>query len=336
MRRLVAIGLVSAVLALGGAAVPAYACGCGVVAPPAGSTATTYDERAIISKVGGVETIELTFGVASDVATVGLLIPTPSAAEVTVGDARTFDLLENVTRPSVHEQADFWGVGYFARKPARFDAIEQDRVTLKPLTLSTMAPGDAKSQAAWLKKNGFEASPEALAAMASYAGQGWSITAVRIETAKSLSGHIDPIRLSFHTSQLVYPLRFARADTAPRTLRLYVFDSTRSFLASATQRTLDLEAPVTTRWAGATPDPRLVALGPYLTVLDVDLTSPATQASSDVGVIPSAVTGDLQQSSVRYRTVTLLGMPVGTLIVGWLLLGIIFAIALGVRRHRAR
>jgi hypothetical protein len=336
MRRFVAISVVSTILVLGGAAPMAQACGCGVVAAPDGAVTTTTGERAIISMDGGIETIDFSFDLNSDELSMGILIPTPGAAEISIGDGRTFDLIENTTKPTIVDETDPWGIGYFAENPEQQQSSELDRVSLSPVEVNTMAPGDSKSISRWLKRNKFVSTPETLATMQLYATQGWTINAIRITGNRGLDGHIDPIRLSFHTAQMVYPFRFARADATPRSLRLYVFDATRTYLAQGTQRTLELDAPVDTHWAGPTPDPRLKHLGRYLTILDVTMDDPVRQATSDIAIVPSSVTGNVSEEATRYRTVTLLGIPVGTLIVGWVLLGLIFALTATVRRRRAR
>jgi hypothetical protein len=336
MRRFVAVSVVSAVLVLGGAAPMAQACGCGVVAAPDGASASTTGERAIISMDGGIETIDFSFDLNSDELSMGVLIPTPGAAEISVGDGRTFDLIEKVTKPTIVDETDPWGIGYFAPNPQLQQPRDLDRVSLSPVEVNTMAPGDSKSISRWLKRNKFVTTPETLATMQLYATQGWTINAIRITGKRALDGHIDPIRVSFHTAQMVYPLRFARADATPRSLRLYVFDAARTYLAQGTQRTLELDAPVETHWAGPTPDPRLKDLGRYLTILDVTMDDPVRQATSDIAIVPSSLTGNVSEVATRYRTLALLGIPVATLIVGWAALELIIAITATVRRRRAR
>jgi hypothetical protein len=336
MRRFLAVGIAAAVFAIGGAAAPAHACGCGIIAPPDGVSASATDERAIVSLVDGVETIEFTADMTSKAKSVGFLIPTPQQATVTAGDARTFDLIENLIKPTVTEQADIWGISHLVKPHKNRETNGKQRVQLGPFVVSTIAPGDESSMKKWLKKNGFVMSDEAATAMALYANQGWSITAVRLDGAQSLSGHIDPIRLSFRTTEMVYPMRFARLSTNPTSIRLYVFSDKRSYLAQANQRVTDLSAPVTTDWAGPTPDPRLESLGDYLTVLDVELSDPPRQATSDIGIIESRILTDVTEMAPRYHVVTLLGIPVGSLVVGWLLIGLILTTVWAVRRYRAR
>jgi hypothetical protein len=336
MRRFLAVGIAAAVLVIGGAAVPANACGCGIVTPPDGVAARATDERAIVSMVDGVETIEFTADMLSKAKSVGLLIPTPTTATVEAGDARTFDLIENLIKPTVTDEADIWGYSHFVAPPKNRETNGAERVQLGPFVVSRIAPGDVSTMKKWLKKNDFVMSDEAAAAMTLYANQGWSITAVRLDASQSLKGHIDPIRLSFRTKELVYPMRFARLSTVPTSIRLYVFSDKRSYLAQANQRVTDLSAPVTTDWAGPTPDPRLENLGDYLTVLNVDLSDPPQQATSDIGIIESRILTDVTETTPRYHVITLLGIPVGSLVVGWLLIGILLITVWAVRRYRAR
>jgi hypothetical protein len=336
MRRFLAIGVVAVVIALGGAAAPANACGCGVIAPPDGVPATVSHERAIVSMNEGIETIEFTADMVSKANSVGILIPTPTKATVTAGDARTFDLIENAIKPKIVEETDIWGLSLVVPPPPDREVNDSHRVHVGPFVVSTIAPGDSKTMKQWLKRNGFTVTDEAMTTMQSYASQGWSITAVRVDSEQELKGHIDPIRLSFRSADLVYPMRFARLSSTPSSIRLYVFNEKRSYLAQSTQRVLELSAAVTTAWAGSTPDPRLTSLGSYLTVLDVDLSDPPRQASSDIAVIDSSLPQDVITTAARYHTISLLGIPVGTLLVGWLALGLIIAASWAVWRYRAR
>jgi hypothetical protein len=78
MRRFWAVALASVLLSATAVAGPANACGCGAIAPAIGAVAEVTGESAILSYRDGVETIQLSLGVDSAIASAGLIIPTPT------------------------------------------------------------------------------------------------------------------------------------------------------------------------------------------------------------------------------------------------------------------
>jgi len=340
MRRLVVMGVVSSALAaslvLATAATPALACGCGAIVAPPDTRVSTSDERVILSWNGARESMELSFDVSSTSLAAGLIIPTPTPATVEAGDARTFDLIENLVTPEERFETDIWGLGYLMpeNEPAMVTVL--DRIELGALEATSLASTDSAGLAAWLATNEFEITDELTEALSSYVELGWSFTAVRLTAGAPLSGRLDPVRLSFATDRLVYPMRLAQLDPGQRHVRVYVFDSQRAALTQASAPTRELDADVSVLWAGEPRDARLSALGSYLTVLDVHYEKPDEQATSDIGVVQSSNQSRIKPEVVRYRMITLLGFPVGTLVVLWFAIG--FGLVAGhlIGRRRAR
>jgi hypothetical protein len=340
MRRAVATGVLGAVLVglltFASAAAPAAACGCGGVVGPPDSAVSVSNERAIIHWDGGKETIELMVDMASDSNTAGIIIPTPFVPEVSAGDARTFELIESSIVPTTHIETDWWGLGYLMPDPVETVADTFTRVRVGPLEATTIAAEDTASLDTWLAVNNFEISPDLAKSLSGYAELGWSLTAIKLTNETGLGGHIDPIRLSFETDRLVYPMRLAKSEKTPQSVRLYVFDKQRTGVSKANSPTVSLDADVTVAWSGATEDQRLLALGSYLTVFDIRYDDPPKQATSDIGVVYSLSESDVRPKTVHYRMITLLGIPVGTLIVLWTALGLTLALGHVVGRRRAR
>ncbi len=340
MRRLVVMGVLSSALAaslvLASAATPAFACGCGAIVMPPDTRASTADERVILSWDGSQESMELSFDVSSASLAAGLIIPTPTPATVEAGDARTFDLIENLVTPEERYETDIWGLGYLMPEAEPAPVTVLDRVKLGELEATSLASTDSAGLAAWLATNEFEISDKLTDALSSYVELGWSFTAVRLTASAPLSGRLDPVRLTFATDRLVYPMRLAQLDPGQRDVRVYVFDSQRAALTQANAPTRELDAEVSVLWAGEASDTRLSALGSYLTVIDVHYEQPDEQATSDIGVVQSSNQSRIKPEVVRYRMVTLLGFPVGTLVVLWVTLG--FGLAAGhlIGRRRAR
>lgn len=336
MRRLVAIGVLSAIFIATAAASPAFACGCGVVLSPDGQTVEASNERALVHWDGEKETIELLLDVESEALSLGMIIPTPLPALVTEGDARLFDVVESAVAPTRRVETDWWGLGYLLPDPPAQEVVVLDRVQVGPVETATISATDPGSLNTWLAANGFSISEAVTKSMSSYIDRGWSFTVLRLTSETPATGQLDPIRLTFESQRLVYPTRIASAATTPQDLRLYVFDKQRVTVAKAHQPTVDIDGEVAVAWAGEVTDARLAALGDYLTVFDIHYSDPKEQVTSDLAFVYSVTELDVKPETVHYRMITLLGFPVGTLIVGWTALGIAIAAGHVIGRRRAR
>lgn len=333
------MGVLTSALAIAlvaGSATPAFACGCGAIVSPVDTKTTASNERAILSWNGKQEVMELSFDISSPSLVAGVIIPTPTEAELEAGDARTFDLLENLVAPEESYETDLWGLAYLKPQPEQTTVTVLDRVRIGELEASTLAASDSAGLTTWLAANEFEISEELTKSLDAYVELGWTFTVVKLVGEAPLDGRLDPVRLTFDTDRLIYPMRLAKLDLEPRDVRLYVFDTQRTSLAQAATPTRDLDADISVLWAGEVDDPRLKVLGPYLTVSNVHYEEPETQATSDIGVVPSHRTEDVQAEIVHYRTIALLGIPVGTLIVLWVAIGFGIVAAHLIGRRRAR
>ena len=341
MRRLVAMGVLaalslSALLVGTSPASPAFACGCGVVVAPDGSTVETSNERALVHWDGTKETIELLLDVKSDALDLGMIIPTPLPALVSAGDARLFDTVESTVAPVRRVETDWWGLGYLLPDPEPAEVTVLDRVQVGPLEATTLAAVDTASLNTWLAVNGYSFSETATKSLASYVERGWSLTVLRLTSEDPFTGQLDPIRLTFESTRLIYPTRISQVETAPHSMRLYVFDKQRVSVAKANSPTVEIDADVSIAWAGEVTDSRLTAMGAYLTVFDIRYAVPKEQVTSDLTFVYSVSDLDVKPETVHYAMVTLLGIPVGTLIVGWTVLGLAIATGHFVGRRRAR
>ena len=336
MRRLVAIAILSALFVGTAAAAPAFACGCGAVIGPTDSPVAASNERAIVHWDGTRETIDLLLDVESEALSVGMIIPTPLPALVSEGDIRLFDLVDDVAEPRQRVETDWWGLGYLLPDEPPEPVVVLDRVVVGPIETTTIAATDTAGLDTWLANNGFAVSAEKTKAFANYIERGWTFTVLRLTGEEAVDGTLDPIRLTFDTNRLVYPTRLAAAETTPQSMRIYVFDKQRVTVAKAHAPTVDIDGTVDVVWAGEVLDSRLAVLGDYLTVFDIRYDDPKKQVTSDLGFVYSVSEADVKPETVHYRMVTLLGIPVGTLIVGWTILGLAVATGHFVGRRRAR
>ncbi len=213
---------------------PAWACGCGAYVPenPGSSVA---DERALIAWDGTTEDILMSLSVTGSSDKAAWVMPVPSAANVTLGDTEVFEELGTLTAPRVEYHDSWWPtlplLVWAGAPPPDTAGLPGGRVNvlgrqrLGPFDVTRLAADDPAALANWLKDNGFP-HPEGLDDnLAPYVADGWEIVAVQLVPAEadgSLTGALQPLRLSFASDTVVYPMRLSRSATISQYIDLYV------------------------------------------------------------------------------------------------------------------
>lgn len=273
---------------------PGYACACGaLIAPGDGTEATMNHEVALAHWDGSTETILMQLSLNASTNNVALVVPTPTPATVATGDTATFVELGELSAPQL-ERRRHWRLGSLfalgasssktasARAPAVID-----RVNLGPLEATTLAGGDLSGLQKWLADNGYSIRPAVSDALGPYVRDGWSFVAMRLTSSEPLVGGLNPVRMTFQSSQLVYPMRLSVAAPSPQQVTVFTLSDHRQ------QRTDADASPGTgqsseVQFAGnvatAVHDPLLRELtgnrGAYLTKIQVKIPDPG-HISSD-------------------------------------------------------
>lgn len=294
-------------------ATPAAACACGAPAPRPGQDVIVDKEHAILSWDGSRERIELLLDMLTDAQDVGLIFPTPAPATVTAGDRETFVRIEEAIQPKQVTVDDWWagdgGVGSAGGAPP----VVLDQVQLGPVEATTLEASDAEGLGDWLDANGYAIRDEIARGLQDYVERGWYFVALRLTSDVPLEGGLDPIRFTFDSEQLIYPMDLSRHAVTPQRARLYVFQDHRARIAG-------LEDPVPvlpgeqTVWAGRAPS-GLDDLGRYLTVIDLVFDAPASQIPGDLLVVQAGDDEPLQPAYTVTRPVTVFGVPFGVAVI---------------------
>lgn len=293
---LAAVALAAGLVAV---APPAGACACGgVVDAPAYDT-TVESETAVLQWDGTTETILLELSALSTAPEVGLVLPTPAPAEVALADPRVFRELDEITRPRAvvsdyrwWPELGFGGPGDGAGGDPGVAVL--DEVRLGPLDVATLAATDTAALEAWLTERGFQLRGSMSTALAPYVAEGWSFVVARLapEEAATFSGTLQPLRVTFPSGALVYPMRMSAAAEETQRTRTYVLADHRVDRVDATA---ELDEP-TVRFAGRV-DPgsveseelaALLAAGGFVTAHTQSFSEPGTQIVSDFVFEPAA------------------------------------------------
>ena len=232
--RLVAGVLVMAFVGAGMS--PAWACACGGYLPDAESRARVFGENALVRFDGGQEEIVLSMSVQGQSKRAAWIMPVPSAAKVELGESGLFERMQSMTRPIVKTRKTYWpfrdlgimgrsgeSVGGAPRAGAGVDVRQQ--MVLGPFQVARLGGTSGAAVAAWLLANGY-AVPATLAAnLTPYISEKWEIVAVKLapkDPADSLRGATPPLRLTFASPRIVYPMRLSKGATTAQTVTVYV------------------------------------------------------------------------------------------------------------------
>ena len=94
-----------------------------------------------------------------------------------------------------------------------------------PFDVTRLAADDPSALANWLGDKGFP-NPDGLDQnLAPYLADDWEVVAIQLAPAQqgeSLTGELQPLRLSFTSDTVVYPMRLSRSAKTPQNVDLYV------------------------------------------------------------------------------------------------------------------
>jgi hypothetical protein len=213
---------------------PAWACGCGAYVPDSPG-ASVADERALITWDGRNEDILMSFNISGRSDRAAWVMPVPSAAQVSLGDAKVFDELAAMTAPRLEFRDSWWPTfSWLMPQSASQDTAGAPRGApvavlssqrIGPFDVTRLATDDPTALAKWLSDNGFPHPPDLDRNLAPYVTDGWEIVAIKLVPAaqgQSLTGDLQPLRLSFDTDIVVYPMRLSRSASTPQSVDLYV------------------------------------------------------------------------------------------------------------------
>jgi Uncharacterized protein conserved in bacteria (DUF2330) len=327
-RRLLAVVPAAAILLALQVVAPAAACACGAPAPRPGQDVIVDKEHAILSWDGDQERIELLLDMLTDADDVGLIFPTPSPATVSAGDRQEFIDIEDAIQPKQVTVDDWWsgdnGDGSVA---GGAPPVVLDQVQLGPVEATTLAAEDATGLTDWLDENGYAIRDEIAAGLKDYIARGWYFVALKLTSDVPLEGGLDPIRFTFDSDQLVYPMALSKLATTVQQARLYVFQEHRVRITGIDDPSADLDGSATA-WAGPTPA-GAPGLGSYLTVVDLVFDSPSVQIPGDLVAVQAGDDEPLQPAYTVTRPVTVFGIPFGVVVILGVAAGALILFALG-------
>jgi hypothetical protein len=271
-------------------------------------------------------------------------MPVPAAAQVELGDTTLFSRLESITRPKVVVRKTYWpfrdldllgpgGDGVGAPAPGGVNVRRQ--MVLGPFQVAQLGATSATAVTNWLATNGYVVPTGLAANLAPYISEKWEIVAVKLaprDPKDQLYGATPPLRLSFASQRIVYPMRLSKGATLSQTVTVYVAAPYRVDATQLPDPAVTPELLYAGRVQGAS-YPQFAAPTSYLTAYSVSYAEPG-RISNDFEFARAASDQEFQR--VQYVTendgvlstiAVILGVP--------LLIGIGAAVTARLRLKRA-
>lgn len=241
---------------------PAWACGCGAMVPGNQTSMAVREETSAVRWDGRTEEILMQLTVTGNAANAAWIMPVPARADVALGDKKVFSRLEEVVAPVDKTRYYFWprdgdwpfggdhkktnGASSAAAPGAAAPPVSVvGSGELGPFQYAQLAAADPAALESWLHANGFTMPAGLADSLKPYVDQGWEYVAVKLAPAGSggstggstgggagrsvpgrvaptLGGDLDPLKLTFASDKLVYPMRLSQRAKTAQSLRLYV------------------------------------------------------------------------------------------------------------------
>lgn len=231
--------VVAGVLALGFVAAgvtPAWACACGGYLPDADSQARAYGENALVRYGGGTEQITLSMAINGSSKKAAWIMPVPAAAKVELGETGVFDRLNRMTRPKIVVRKTYWpfrdlGIMGSGRDSAGAPTAAgggvnvREQMVLGPFQVARLEGTSGSAVTDWLSTNGYVVPATLAENLTPYLSEDWEIVAVKLapkQPGERMSGATPPLRLTFASDRIVYPMRLSKGATTQQTVTVYV------------------------------------------------------------------------------------------------------------------
>ncbi|MEV8376326.1 DUF2330 domain-containing protein [Kribbella sp. NPDC056861] len=221
---------------LGAGISPAWACACGGYLPDAESRARVFGENALVRYDGAQEEIVLSMSVQGQSKKAAWIMPVPAAAKVELGDENLFSRLQSLTRPKVVTRKTYWpfrdlGIMGSGRDTAGAPMAPgagvnvREQMRIGPFEVARLDGSSGTAVTDWLTTNGYAAPASLAGNLTPYLTEKWEIVAIKLAPkvdGTPMSGSTPPLRLTFASPRIVYPMRLSKGATTDQSVTVYV------------------------------------------------------------------------------------------------------------------
>ena len=154
------------------------------------------------------------------------VIPVPNYPDIDVSDPELFWELSDLTlvHLRVRGGGGFGCIAHFAAVPP-VEVLE--RTVVGPYDVAILSAQDPTALVDWLNSNGYSFPEEGEKILDDYITKEWYFVATRINTGEEATGlaagTIEPLKLSFESDEIIYPLGITSLSSKASEVLLYVF-----------------------------------------------------------------------------------------------------------------
>ena len=184
------------------------------------------EQKAFIKYAAGTEDLIIQVSYEGDADQFAWVMPLPAKPVYEKVGGALFHELSKLTAPPPPAAK---GRGMGANMPAAGEGVVVlERKEVGDFDTALLAATDPNALVSWLKDNDFAQPPEAEPIIKQYVAESWYFMAARIKAATAeaaerlRSGTIAPVRFTFSSEQIIYPLRLTAINKGPVEVLLYV------------------------------------------------------------------------------------------------------------------
>jgi hypothetical protein len=201
------------------------------------------------------------------------------------------------------------------------------QMRLGPFEVARLGGSSAAAVTGWLRTNGYVV-PDSLAGnLTPYLTEKWEIVAVKLaprDDGTPMTGSTPPLRLTFASPRIVYPMRLSKGATTPQTVTVYVAAPYRVDASKLPDPAVKPELLYAGRLEGETQTQLSAPASSFLTAYSVTYREPG-KITDDFGFTKAATDDEFQR--VTYVTENEgLWSTIAVVFTGLLLLGVIAAL----------
>jgi len=190
----------------------------GMLLPIMDRTILETEQRAIIFFDEGKEDLIVATSFSGNAEEFAWIIPTPSKPEISKSTQLVFERLNEITQPQTWEPL-VQSRPDLLEKSARDDGVKiVEQKNVDYYDISVLEASDKDALYNWLNDNGYLFPLGGRNIVDEYIKKGWFFTAIKINNQMILgsvreqlsTGNIVPLKLSFNTDKIVYPLKISQ------------------------------------------------------------------------------------------------------------------------------
>ena len=152
------------------------------------------------------------------------VIPVPNYPDIDVSDPDLFWELSQITTEDLPVRL---GCARFIPLPLSPAVEVLERTIIGPYDVAILSAQDPTALVDWLNSNGYSFPEEGEKILDDYITKEWYFVATRINTGEEATGlaagTIEPLKLSFESDEIIYPLRITSLSSKASEVLLYVF-----------------------------------------------------------------------------------------------------------------